>query len=261
MWRPVLFLAVGAASILAARPRPSAVERHCFAQREDPALVQHGPYDGRFTFFRVSFQTLGGGSGRGYRVDRKWDHDTPRAERHLMKIMREITSIQPQMECGEIYSFGDPESFKYPIAYVSEPGFWTMSEQELQGIRDYVNKGGFIIFDDFIHQHWYNFEERWHEAFPNLQLVELDATHPIFNAFYQIQSLEGFTHPYFDRPQSHFFGAFEDNDPKKRLVIIANYDSDLGDYMEWSDESFLPIALSNEAYKLMVNYVVYGMTH
>ncbi len=71
-----------------------------------------------------------------------------------MKILEEITSLRPQMDCGAIYAFGDSESFKYPMAYVSEPGFWTMNEQELQGIRDYVHKGGFIIFDDFQGPHW-----------------------------------------------------------------------------------------------------------
>ena len=88
------------------------------------------------------------GFGRG-RVDKKWDHDTPRAERHLMKILEEITMLRPKMDCGAIYAFGEAESFKYPIAYVSEPGFWTMDETELKGIREFVAKGGFIIFDDF----------------------------------------------------------------------------------------------------------------
>jgi hypothetical protein len=53
---------------------------------------------------------------------------------------------------------------------------------------------------------------------------------------------------------------FEDNDPKKRLLLIANFNSDLGDFWEWSDAGFFPIRLSNEAYKLGVNYVVYALT-
>ncbi len=43
--------------------------------------------------------------------------------------------------------------------------------------------------------------------------------------------------------------------------MVANYNNDLGDLIEWSDEGWVPIALSNEAYKLMVNYIVYGLTH
>jgi len=266
MERPFVLLALGASVTLASLVRTGAdPARHCFAQREDVGAIENGPYDGRFTFFRVRFEPMGGGFGRGFRNDKKWDHDTPRAERHMMKIMREITEIEPQMDCGAIYAFGDAESFKYPMAYVSEPGFWTMSEPELKGVRDYVHKGGFLIFDDFLGPAWYNFEQQWRLAFPDLDIVKLDAKNPIFDAFYTIPTLEGFTAPTAvygpGAPTSEFYGAFEDNDPKKRLVMVANYNNDLGDYMEWSDESFMPIALSNEAYKLMVNYVVYAMTH
>ena len=44
-------------------------------------------------------------------------------------------------------------------------------------------------------------------------------------------------------------------------MVIANYNHDIGDYWEWSDTEWIPIELSNEAYKLGVNYVIYGMTH
>jgi len=49
-------------------------------------------------------------------------------------------------------------------------------------------KGGFIIFDDFQGQHWYNFEERWRQAFPDLQLQPIQKTDPIFDAFYDIRN-------------------------------------------------------------------------
>ncbi|MCC6318528.1 MAG: DUF4159 domain-containing protein [Gemmatimonadaceae bacterium] len=210
-------------------------------------------YDGRFTFVRVRFEPLGGS------WDLKWDHDYPRAESHFMKILQEVTGVRPRMDGSNILPFDDPELFKYPVAYVSEPGFWTMSPTELQGVRDYVAKGGFIIFDDFAGEHWYNFEARWREAFPSLKIVPLELGNQIFDSFFHIESLE-MTHPMQGVP-SQFLGAYEDNDPTKRLVMIANYNNDIGDYMEFSDEGFLPISLTNEAYKLAVNYVIYAMTH
>ena len=219
--------------------------------------LPNAAYDGRFTFFRVRFEPYGGG-----RRNLWWDHDYPRAERHFMKILQELTTIRPYMDGGNIYAFNDPEMFKYPIAYVSEPGHWTMDASELEGLRAYVKKGGFVIFDDFAGYDWENFEYRWREAFPEWQFVQLDPSHPIFDSFYKIDPamLASMRHP-LQPVQSVFLGAFEDNDPKKRLVAIANYNNDLGDYMEFSDEGWLPIDLSNEAYKLMVNYVVYAMTH
>lgn len=210
-------------------------------------------YDGKFTFVRVKFEPLGGS------WDLKWDHDYPRAENHFMKMLDELTSVRPQLEGSNILTFDDPEIFKYPVAYVSEPGFWTMNEEELLGVRDFVHKGGFLIFDDFTGEHWGNFEMRWREAFPNLKLQELDLSHPVFDSFFTIESLE-MQHP-MNGSKAIFVGAFEDNDPTKRLLMIANYNNDIGDYMEFSDEGFLPISLTNEAYKLAVNYVIYAMTH
>jgi Domain of unknown function (DUF4159) len=266
MHRPLLFLALGAAGALAplAIPDP-AEERYCYTQWEDNSVIDNGTYDGRFTFFRVRFEPSFGGGGRGFGrrgVDKKWDHDTPRAERHLMKILEEITTLRPQMNCGAIFAFGEPESFKYPIAYVSEPGFWTMDQEELTGIREYVAKGGFIIFDDFYAEHWYNFEERWRQAFPDLQLQPLDRSHSLFDAFYDIRNTQIFSSGGGNRgSRAEWYGAFEDNDPTKRLVAIANYNADLGELMEFSDEGFVSIDLSNEAYKIMVNYMIYAMTH
>ena len=240
-------------------PDPSA-DHYCYTQWEDVSAIDNAPYDGRFTFFRVRFEPSSGFDGRGFgrgRSDKKWDHDTPRAERHFMKILEELTMLRPKMDCGAIFAFGEPESFKYPIAYVSEPGFWTQDETELKGIRDYVAKGGFIIFDDFQGSHWYNFEEQWRRAFPDLQLVQLPKTIPLFDAFYDIRDRE----LPLTNGQGVWFGAFEDNDPTKRLIAVANYNADLGELMEFSDEGYVPIDLSNDAYKIMTNYVIYAMTH
>ena len=54
---------------------------------------------------------------------------------------------------------------------------------------------------------------------------------------------------------------FEDNDPNKRLLLVANYNHDLGELWEFSDTGFVPVDLSNDAYKYGINYVMYAMTH
>ena len=42
-------------------------------------------------------------------------------------------------------------------------------------------------------------------------------------------------------------------------MSIANFNNDLGDYWEWSDQSIVLPALSNEAYKFGVNYILYAL--
>jgi hypothetical protein len=219
--------------------------------------MPNASYDGRFTFVRVQFEPLSGG------YDLKWDHDYPRAESHFMKILRELTYVRPRTEIGgNIHTFDDREIFKHPIAYLSEPGFWTLSASETASLRAYLAKGGFLIFDDFRGPwEFENFAMRMREVLPNVNIVPLDATHPIFDSFFHIeQATLRMQHPY-EPVLAEFYGIYEDNDPSKRLIAIINFNNDIGDYWEFSDEGFVPVELSNEAYKLGVNYVVYALTH
>ena len=48
---------------------------------------------------------------------------------------------------------------------------------------------------------------------------------------------------------------------RKYCYIVTNYNNDGSEYWEWSDMGLFPVQLSNEAYKLGVNYIIYGMTH
>ena len=214
------------------------------------------PYDGRFVFARIRYQV----SGFGFRGDPPWRHDHPRAERHFTKILSELSTIVSYQDGGNVFTLDDPELFKYPVAYMAEPGFWTLTEKEAEAFRAYLAKGGFAIFDDFAGDQWINFAERMREVLPDGMLVELTPEHPIFDSFFRIESLE-FRHPYWGQFPSRFFGIYEDNDPSKRLLVIVNYNNDIAEYWEWSDTDWAPIELSNEAYKLGVNYIVYAMTH
>ena len=224
----------------------------------NPPEAANVPYDGRFTFVRMWFEPLGGDRGF-WRRDLKWDHDYPKAERHFTKILSEITSLRPNTAESNILSFESPELFKYPVAYVSEPGFWVPSDKAAENFRNYLLKGGFAIFDDFVgERHWYVFSNAMQKVMPQGRLVPLDPSHPIFDSFFQIKSLDGMVSTYGVAPQ--WWGMFEDNDPKKRLLLVANFNNDIGDYWEWSDAGFFPIQISNEAYKLGVNYVVYALT-
>jgi hypothetical protein len=222
------------------------------------------PYSGLVTFVRLRYtpDQVGFGNGGGFfgGVDYSWDHDYPRADTHLMTLLQELTAIGVQVAGGNILSAHDPELFHYPVAYMAEPGHWTLTDDEAAIFRAYLAKGGFLIFDDFAG--FYHFEvlrECLRKILPDGRLLELDATHPIFHSFFDIDTLD-FHHPYYDVP-SAFFGVFEDNDPNKRLLLIANVNNDIGESWEWSNTGFIPIDLTNRAFRLGVNYFVYAMTH
>src|SRR5262249_31114224 len=76
-------------------------------------------------------------------------HGYPLSEQNLMSIMREVTYLAPHVEEVNTLAFDDPALFRYPIAYVIEPDWWSMTESEAVAMRTYMQKGGFIIVDDF----------------------------------------------------------------------------------------------------------------
>ncbi|HEU5217359.1 MAG TPA: DUF4159 domain-containing protein [Gemmatimonadales bacterium] len=215
-------------------------------------------YDGRFTYARIKYTMPMGEFGGRFR-DIKWGHDYPRADFHFPKIIQEITSVRTRTDASVIVALDDPELMKFPFAYLCEPGFWAPSDKEAAGLRAYLLKGGFLIIDDFAGSHWYNFEAQMKRVLPEARFIPLTADHPIFDSFYRIPDLD-FNHPYYGM-KAQFFGIFEDNDPAKRMMAIVNYDYDVSEYWEFSDEGLFPIDLSNTAYKLGVNYLIYAFSH
>ncbi len=217
--------------------------------------VDHGNvrYDGRFTFARVQYAGYGG-----------WAFDYPEMERNLTMILKALTSVGPHTESSNIHLFDDPELFKFPIAYLSEPGFWYPTEREVEGLRRYLAKGAFLIVDDFHYQNeWAVFERAMRRVLPDAKIERLTREHPIFNSFFSIKTLDV---PY---PgvigqrglMGEFYGIHENNDSSRRLMVVINYNMDIGDYMEWSATGRYAVDPTNEAYKFMINYIIYGLTH
>ena len=217
-------------------------------------------YDGRFTFVRLRWGSDLGFSRRGG-WGAAWNHDYPRAERHLSLILRELTALDIRTDHSLILALDDPELLKYPIAFMWEPGFWNLSDREATALRTYLLKGGLAVFEDFDGaDQWGHFEAQMRRVLPDGRFVKLDNTHQIFNAFFQVKDIDSIVHPMSGiRPS--YYGLFEDNDPSKRLMVVANFDNDVPEYWEWSGEGLYPFDASNEAYKLGVNYVIYGLMH
>jgi hypothetical protein len=219
------------------------------------------PYDGRFTLVRLRWQSsLGGGFFRG--GGNAWNHDYPRAERNLALIVKELTKIDINLDDSLILTLDDPELFKYPVSFMWEPGAWNLNDREAESFRAYLLKGGFTIFEDFDGpRDWFVFTEQMRRVLPEGQFIQLDNRHSIFNSFFQIQDIHAILHPLSSGLRPSYWGIFEDNDPSKRLMVVANFDNDIPEYWEWSGTGFNPFNMSNEAYKIGVNYLIYGLTH
>jgi hypothetical protein len=213
---------------------------------------RNAKYDGRVALVRARYQVYPG-----------WAYDYPAMENNLAQVLHDITSIRPNLKAADILDFDDPQLFRYPLVYLSEPGFWMPTATEAEGLRTYLLKGGFLIVDDFYRPNeWAVFDRAMRMVLPAGRIYRLDANHSIYNTFFAIKSLE-IPYPGLSSLMGEFFGIYEDNDPRKDLMVVINYNMDLGDYLEWSNDpgSRYSLVPTNEAYKFLINYVLYGLTH
>jgi hypothetical protein len=229
-----------------------------------PPVEKKTPYDGRFTFARLKYTTAPGGFY--YMGLPAWSHGYPKAEYNLTKIVNEITILRPHLEASNVLALDDPELTKYPISYMTEAGYWTMNDTEAAALRAYLDKGGFIIFDDFRDDFrnngtgWTNFLTQMKRVVPTARFIDLQPSHPIFHSFFEINSF-GIIPQAYDRGQVALRGLFVDNDPTKRMLAMVNFNTDVSDFWEFSGSGFRLVSQDNEAYKLGVNYLVYALTH
>jgi hypothetical protein len=183
-----------------------------------------------------------------------------------MRIVDALTTLEPHVEQTNVLSLEDPEIFKYPVLYLIEPSWWDMSDADAVALRRYLAKGGFVIVDDFKTEYWRRgrgwaqFADNMARVDPNAEFIDLDVSHPIFHQFFDIDSLEIFPQAY-NSGQPVFRGLFVDNDPSNRLSMFVAYNTDISQFWEWSERGLRPMAQTNEAYKLGVNALIYGLTH
>ena len=217
-----------------------------FARQNQPPATE-------FVLARWHYTAGRGGGG--------WSHDYPTAEEHILQIMKEVTGINVDRLSYRIVELGSPEIFDYPFSYVSEPGEMRLNEKEIANLREYIDRGGFVMIDDFGGQgqgpeEFEAFRDNLIRAFPERDMFPLKEDHPLLNTFYRIDSIQT-VHP-MTGVKSEFFGYPGE---KGGLSMIVCYANDVGDYWEFIDQPLYALKPSAEALKLGINFVMYAMTH
>ena len=141
-----------------------------------------------FRFVRIQFETNSNqgrswGWGRGGAM---WAHDYPVAEENFYIALKRTTSIEVE-EPYLVLQLSDDRIYEHPILYLCEPGYWQMTEDEVGRLKEYLQRGGFILFDDFRGDYeWYNLYEQMQRVLPGVEPQELTATHPIWSIYYDV---------------------------------------------------------------------------
>jgi hypothetical protein len=215
------------------------------------------PYDGKFTFTRIRYAS--GRSRRGWGGS-AWNHDYPMADLNMQTMLNEFTAVRAtEADVGSnVYELEDDEIFLNPILYISEPGTWGITPEGAANLREFLLKGGFLIFDDFEEDQWYNMADQMAQALPEGEWVEIGPEHPIFDTFFYVENIY-VPHPLV-RVTPSYRVIFEDNDPSERIMVLANHNSDLAEYWEYAAQGYFGVDPTNDAFRLGINYIVYGLT-
>ncbi len=259
------WLAVAALAVVAS-VGPSAVSQPEPAPAETRALQFRAsetvPYNSQFTFTRIRYDTPrgSGGRSRGFGFGGSaWNHDYPMADLNMQVMLNEFTAVRANTGGSNVFELEDREIFRNPILYISEPGTWGLTQEGAANLREHLLKGGFLMFDDFEEDQWYNMAEQLAQALPEGQWVEIGPEHPIFDTFFYVENIY-VPHPLV-RVTPSYRVIFEDNDPAKRIMVLANHNSDLAEYWEYAAQGYFAVDPTNDAFRLGINYIVYGLTH
>lgn len=219
----------------------------------------NAPYDGLYHFVRIQWDQGRSRFGWGRGGGPLWAHDYPRADFNFLSILQETTYVRSGDRASNVVRLDDPELFRHPIAYIVEIERWSPDEEDVAALGEYLMKGGFLIVDDFQgNRALQNLYTHLRRAVPGAELMRVEDDDPIFDSFFRI--VPEHVIPPYGRYPPEWLGIYEDNDPDERLMVMINANNDIAEYWEYSDRGYYPIDLSNEAYKLGVNYVVYGLT-
>ena len=218
-----------------------------------------------FYFTRAAYSSYGRGGwgGRG----QSWAIDYPKADRQFLTVLKRLTNLDAYDDENAI-ALNDPRIRHFPFLYALEVGYMSMSEAEVEGLRDYLLAGGFLVIDDFWgSQEWAQFEFQMKLVFPEKQIIDLDLDHTVFNTFYEIDEIlqvpaygRYFGGQTWERDGYEPFVKGIENDDG-RLMVIINWNTDLGDAWEWAEQPDYPVPYSTFAFQMGVNMIVYAMTH
>jgi len=217
-----------------------------------------------YAFARLRYRQYAG--GRRWRGG-SWGTDSNKAERQFVQGVRRLTRVHVR-SIEEIIDVDSDEMYNWPWLYAVEVGHWELSDSQAQRLRMYLDRGGFLMVDDFHGTNeWEVFVTSLRKVFPDRPIVDLEDDNPIFNVLYDLKQRvqvpgrqfvwSGRTYER-DGFEARWRAVFDD---KGRIHVAICHNMDLGDAWEWADSPDYPEKYASLAYRIGINYLVYSMTH
>jgi hypothetical protein len=229
--------------------------------------------DGRFTVCKWMFRSNRpepGGIG--------WSTDYPFGEINLLTRLSEVTKTRVSRDDRGnvnywVVRLTDDQLFECPLLLGSDVGTAALSNVEVQRLREYLLKGGFLWVDDFWGtQAWNQWSEQITRVLPEFPIVDVAAGDPIRQTLFTIADIK--------QVPSIFSWGGPGSDPRERgsdsphanfraiangrgrVMVAMTHNTDIGDSMERESEDPQYFAeYSPAGYALAANIVLYALTH
>lgn len=229
-------------------------------------IVQDTQNTNQFVFVRLIYNGLIQVSPH---YIKNWYTDYPKGDKQLIAALRRLTQLDIA-ENERAIAIADPALFRYPFVYTSEPGQMILTSKDAAIMREYLQRGGFWMLDDFWGSfEWGNLEAEMKKILPDAEIKDIPLDHPIFSEVFKVERLRQVpSAAYFFNPggitweQDGFVPQCKGIwDKDGRLVVVINHNTDLGDAYQWMDLPEYPYEFSSYAYRMAVNTIVYALSH
>jgi hypothetical protein len=214
-----------------------------------------------FAFARLKYRSAFGRRS-------SWGIDSNRADRLFELAIQRLTRIDTKT-VEEVIDVDNGPMLDYPWLYAVEVGRWHISAEQGKRIRSYLDRGGFLMVDDFHGGYeWSNFMEGLRQIYPDRPVVDIPADDQIFHIVGDLDkkvqvpgaqyTRTGLTYERADGFPANWRGIYDD---KGRLVVVICHNMDLGDAWQYADDPRYPERFASTALHVGVNYLTYSMTH
>ena len=213
----------------------------------------------------------GGFGGYGGYGRASWSQDYPKADRQFLLAMKRLTRINGR-STEQVVDLGcdnaNSEIENYPWIYAVQVQNWSFSDAEAKRLREFLLKGGFLMVDDFHGTaDWESFMRGMRMVFPDRPIEDLDNKDEIFHVLYDLD--DRFQVPgeqYVNTGRTYEKDGYVPKwrairDDKGRIVVAICHNMHLGDAWEWADSPYYPEKFASMAFRIGLDYIMYGMTH
>ena len=193
-----------------------------------------------------------------------WHHDYPDGDTMFPTSLERLTEVHTSKDAYQIVDIDSKDLFKYPFIYLPEPGLLDLSPGDVKNLKEYLERGGFIMIDDFRgnpsdNSEMENLVVQLKKMYPDRSLEPVPASHPIFNIFFEVDPTSMLP-PYTmsNSGDVQFLGMSDD---RGRLQIMVDFNNDTSEYWQALDIGSCSIKEAGTAVELGVNYALYAMSH